>query len=721
MIRNTLLLLLVPFLLSSQKITLEDIWNKFEYYPKSPEGFNVLKDGLNYVSTEEKDGNTILAAYDMKTGNKVRDIVNGADVKWNGKAIPLKSYQFSPGEDKLLIFENAERIYRHSMKAEYYIYDIKAKKTMQLCDKGKQILPKFSPDGSKVAFVRDNNLYIKYLADGREQTVTTDGAWNKIKNGWADWVYEEEFSKPDYFDWSADGNCLAFVHFDESKVKEYTLEYFRGNLYPDKYTFKYPKAGEDNSNVMVQVFKLADGSETTMGIGPETDIYIPRINFTKDPKTLCIQRMNRLQNKLEYLFADVVTGNCKVIVKEESATYIDITDDLTFNSNKGFFITSEKDGYNHIYYYDLNGKLISQVTKGEWDVMEFKGFDETTNTLYYTSTEKGAINRDVYSIKPDGKEKKRLSQKDGHTNFEFMTGYKFYTSSYSNANTPPVHELHSIDGKLVKVLEDNAALAEKAKKMNLTPKTFMQIPMASGVSLNGWIKKPQNFDSTKKYPVYMYGYGGPGSNLVHNNWDIFDYWWHSLLNQEGYIVVCVDNRGTQGRGRAFKHSTYLQLGKLETEDQTEVANYLKTLKYVDGSRIGFQGWSFGGYLAALLISKSPDVFKCAVSVAPVTNWKYYDNIYTERFLRKPADNPAGYDQNSPSNFVKNIKGKLLLMHGHADDNVHLQNSMEMAAELVKYNIPFDFMIYPNKNHGISGPNTRLHVYSKILKFVKENL
>jgi dipeptidyl-peptidase-4 len=327
----------------------------------------------------------------------------------------------------------------------------------------------------------------------------------------------------------------------------------------------------------------------------------------------------------------------------------------------------------------------------------------------------------VYSVKLNGKDKKRLSTKSGFTSFEFTPGYKYYISTYSDANTPPVYELNSINGKTVKVLEDNAALKSKMKNYNLSTKQFFKFKTSEGVELNGWMLKPQNFDSTKKYPVYMYAYGGPGANEVNNNWDGTDYFWHNFLNQEGYMVVCVDNRGTQGRGRQFKHSTYLQLGKLETIDQIETAKYLGSLPFVDKTRIGFQGWSFGGYMASLLISKGGDVFKTAVAVAPVTNWKYYDNIYTERFLRKPIDNKSGYEDNSPTNFVKDIKGKFLLIHGSADDNVHLQNSMELANAMVSKNIPFDFMIYPNKSHGISGGLTRLHIYSKIFKFVKENL
>ena len=716
-------LLALPILgLAQQKITVEDIWKNYSYRAEFVQGFNVLSDGQNYVDIETtKDNIEVLSKYELKTGKKIKELVNGNDVVINTRKLDLKTYQFSPDESKLLLYENSEHVYRRSPKANYYVYDIASKKVSPLSTKNKQLFPKFSPDCKKISYVLENNLYIKDLETGSELAVTTDGEWNKIKNGWADWVYEEEFSRADYFDWSANSQYLAYVRFDENRVKEFSLEYYKGGLYPEKYTYKYPKAGEDNSIVSVHVFDAGTKKTVTADIGSNTDIYIPRIQFTNDAKTLCIQRLNRLQNKLEYLFSDATSGSTKVVLTDESATYVDITDDLTFVGNKGFIISSEKDDYNHLYFYDLNGKLTNQITKGKWDVMEFKGYDEKSGTLYYVSTENGAINRDVYSIKLDGKSKKRLSAKDGINDFDFTTGYKYYVASYSNANTPPRYDLYSIDGKLIKVLQDNAKLVDKMKTLGLSTKKFIKIPVTSGFDLNCWVMKPANFDSTKKYPVYMYAYNGPGSNECNNGWDGNDYFWHSLLNQEGYIVVCAAGRGTMGRGRAFKHSTYLKLGELEVTDQLEVASYFKTLPYVDGSRIGFQGWSYGGYMASLMIAKGVGTIKAAVAVAPVTNWKYYDNIYTERFLRKPADNASGYENNSPTNFVKNIKGKFLLIHGSADDNVHMQNTMELADALVKYNIPFDLMIYPNKNHGISGGNTRLHIYSKILKFVKENL
>ncbi len=699
------------------KITLEDLFVKGTFGQAGVGGYNAMNDGVSYTDLKGSD----LIKFDLKTDKELGVLVKGEDVKFNGKVIPLSGYSFSPDETKLLLTTEMSHIYRRSPIAKYFIYDIAAKKVIELSSAGSQMFPVFSPDGKKVAYVRENNIYYKKLDSGEEIQVTTDGEKNKIKNGWADWVYEEEFSKADYFCWSSDSKCLAFMRFDESKVREYSMDMYNGELYPVDVTFKYPKAGEDNSIVSVHIYDANTAKTISADIGTEKDIYIPRIQWTNDAKLLCIQRMNRLQNKVELLFCNVMDGSSKVILTEEAKTYIDITDNLTFvGNNKGFIWSSEQDEYDHLYYYDFNGKKVNQITKGSFDDVEFKGYDEKTNTVYFISTENGVINRDLYSVKLDGTGKKRLSTLEGSTGATFANGFKYYVSNYSNANTPMVYELHSADGKLIKVLEDNKNLKEKMKSYNLSTKTFFTFKTTEGVELNGWMMKPANFDPNKKYPVYMTAYNGPGANLVNNSFDR-SYWWHQLLCQEGYMVVCVDGRGTFGRGRQFKHCTYLQLGKLETIDQIEVAKYLGTLPYVDKGRIGFQGWSYGGYMASLLITKGADYFKAAIAVAPVTNWKYYDNIYTERFLRKPADNKSGYEDNSPVNFVKNIKGKFLVVHGSADDNVHFQNSMEMTKMMVMYNIPFDFAVYPNKNHGISGGFTSLHLYTKMLNFVKQNL
>ncbi len=704
----------------SKNISLEDIWRDYRFFPKYFEGFESMPDGHSYTALDSLNN---LARYDFKTGKFLGNLLTAKELIPEGKqeSIPLSHYTFSEDASLLLITTNQKPIYRHSATSIGYVFNFKSRKLSPLSDEGPQMFASFSPIGNKVAFVRENNLFIKDLLNSLETKVTQDGENNKIKNGWADWVYEEEFSKAEAFSWNADGSKLAYIRFDESSVKEYEMDIYN-NLYPTEYKFKYPKAGENNSVVSVWVYDLKSGKTTSVDIGAEKDIYIPRIEWTKNPNILSVQRMNRLQNKLELLFYDAISNTTKVILTRNAKTYIDITDDLVFLPNdKGFIWSGEEDEYNHLYHFDFNGKRILQITKGKWDVMEFKGYNPATRKLYYISTEVSATDRDLFSIDLEGTGKLRLSKGNGTTDADFSSTFDFYVSTYSTANMPPVFELHSADGKLIKVLEDNAKLKTVLTYYRLSKKEFFTMKTRDGLLLNGWMMKPTEFQPEKKYPVFQYAYGGPGANQCNNNWSVFDGAWHQMLCQQGYIVVCVDNRGTLGRGREFKHSTYLQLGKFETEDQIDVAQYVGGLPFADKSRIGFFGWSFGGYLSSLLITKGADYFKANIAVAPVTNWRYYDNIYTERFLRTPQENPSGYDDNSPVNFASKLKGKFLLIHGTADDNVHFQNSMEMAKALVSLNKPFDFMAYPNKNHGISGGLTRLHLYNKVLNFILTNL
>ncbi|MFN6039034.1 MAG: S9 family peptidase [Bacteroidota bacterium] len=701
---------------SQSKITLEDLYKNGTFRPAYLYGFNSMKSGEHYSDFDEL-GN--LCKYEFKSGNKIEDIVRAEVLNYKGKMLQMFDYQFSADESKILFKTASEPIYRRSSVDENFIIDLKSKTVLPVSDSGTQMFAEFSPDGKQIAFVRDNNIYIS-TPGAEEKKITEDGAINKIKNGWSDWVYEEEFEFAKAFWWNSDGSKIAFLRFDESEVKEFSMTMYEG-LYTEQYKFKYPKAGDANSLISLHIYDLKSGKTTKVDIGKETDIYIPRVKWTQDPDILSYQRMNRLQNKNELFFWSCSKQSNDLILTEQANTYVDVHDNLVFlQANKGFIWTSEKDGFKHIYHYAINGKLINQITKGNWDVTEFNGIDENGKKIYYTSTENSAIERDLYVISLDGKKKKMLSIKRGTTDAQFSNNFKYYFSTWSDANTPMEFALFNSDGKLLKVLEDNSKLIEKIKNYNNQPKEFFKFKTSENIELNGWVIKPKDFDPQKKYPVYMFGYGGPGSNECNNQWE-GERMWHEMLSQEGYMVVCVDGRGTQGRGREFKHSTYLQLGKLETIDQIEAAKYLGSLPFVDKNRIGFQGWSFGGYLASLLITKGSDYFKACIAVAPVTNWRYYDNIYTERFMRTPQENAKGYDDNSPINFTKMIKGNYLLIHGSGDDNVHYQNSMEMSKELIKNNVPFDMMTYPDKNHGIYGGNTRLHLFTKILKFVKENL
>lgn len=724
---GAVLALFLHFNSSAQKqdITLEDIWIKGTFRAEGVYGLTSMKDGLHYTSLQGNENEVFIVRYEYKTGKAV-DTILSADklILEEGKEpIGLDDYKFSPDESKIMISTDFESIYRHSTKENNYIWDRKAKKLTALSTVGKQMYAGFSPDGSKVAFVRDNNMFYKDLSTGKEIQITTDGKFNNIINGNADWVYEEEFSFSQAYQWSPDGRKIAFYKFDESKVKEFFMPIY-GQLYPKEYRFKYPKAGETNSTVTLHIYDVNSGSTVPVDVGKETDQYIPRIKWTANPGELSFIRLNRHQNKLELLFANATTGASKVVLTEESKTYIDITDNLTFLRD-GFIWSSEKSGFNHLYLYGNDGKQKKQITSGNWEVTEFKGIDENKRILYYLSTESASTDRDLYSITLDKGKKKKLSIGKGTNDVEFSNGFKYYINTFSDANTPYYITLHTSEGKLVKVLQDNSKLKNVLEKFNFSKKEFFTFKTSEGVELNAWMIKPLNFDQSKKYPVFLTVYGGPGINTVNNSWGGqlggHDYLWHNLLAQKGYIVMSVDNRGTGARGEAFKKSTYKQLGKLETQDMIETAKYLGNQPYVDKARIGIQGWSFGGYMAALAITKGADYFKSAISIAPVTNWKYYDSIYTERFLLTPKENPLGYEENSPINFVNKLRGNYLLVHGTADDNVHFQNSAEMVTALVKAGKQFDLFFYPDKNHGIGGGATRFHLYTKMTNFLQQNL
>lgn len=701
----------------SKKISIADIWTTYSFYPKSIYGIRSMNDGEHYTSIELRRN---IVKYSYKTGKKVEDIFVLSNIKGDSLPNRIDDYWFSKDEKKILISTEVEPIYRHSFKAKYYVYDIENKTFTKLSENGKQEQASFSPDGTKIAFVHDNNLYYKDLLSNTELQITKDGKPNAIINGKPDWVYEEEFSFSQAYEWSSDAKNIAFLKFDESQVKEFELTMYE-NLYPSQYKFKYPKAGEKNSIVKLYNYNLNSKITKQIDTGEETDQYIPRIHFTNDPNTLAFVRLNRLQNVYELIFSNILTGKQKVIYTEKDKSYVDIENTkIFFIADNKFLLLSEREGYSHLYLYDYSGKLINKVTKGEWEVTDFKGYDPKTNLVYYISDEKSSLQRDLYSIKLDGTEKTLLSSRRGTNDALFSSSFKYYINYYSNANTPEYITLNNSKGKEKRVLEDNETLVNKIKEYNFSKKEFFKFTTEDGIDLNGWMIKPADFDSTKKYPVYMYLYGGPGNQQVLDSWS-YEIIWHEFLAQNGYIVACVDNRGTGGRGSMFKKTTYGQLGKYETIDQISAAKYYQKLPYVNPERIGIQGWSFGGYMSTLCLAKGNDVFKAAVAVAPVTNWRYYDSIYTERYMGLPKDNPHGYDDNSPINFVKKIKGNFLLIHGLADDNVHFQNSAMLVSALVDANKQFEMQFYPNKNHGIYGGNTRYHLYTRIFNFVKSNL
>lgn len=714
---------------AQQNLTNNLIWSGGEFSGEFVGGLNSMNDGLHYTATEQSDAfGTRIVKYSYATGTEVGVIATALDI-FGDATKSFDGYAFSGDEQYLLIETESESIYRYSFLANYFLYHIPTKKTIPLTDfkKGKQMLAEVSPDGKHVAFVRDNNLFVVEIASMLETQVTRDGFKNKIINGATDWVYEEEFALVKGFEWSPAGNRIAFLRFDETHVREFSMDIF-GELYPEQQRFKYPKAGEANSVVSLYVYDLGLGQSRKVDMGSNADQYIPRIEWTKNNDQLCAMRMNRHQNKLEFLVTDLMakslnTVPTKVVFTEQADTYIDVSDALTFLSDGSFIWLSERDGYNHLYLFDATGVVRKQITKGAWDVIDFYGIDEVTQTAYYTSSMVSAMEQHVYSVnfKKQPAAPVRMSLQKGNNSAEFSKGFKFYILMHSDANTPMDFALFNSKGKLIRMLKDNASLKERMLKYNLTKKEFFTFKNSTGIDLNCWMMKPSNFDSSKKYPVLVAIYGGPGSNTVSDAWGGRGHLWHQLLCQQGYIVVSCDPRGTQYRGREFKHSTYMNLGKLETEDFIDFAKYLGGQSYVDASRIGIQGWSYGGYMTSSCMTKGADFFKAGIAVAPVTNWKYYDSIYTERFMRTPQENSGGYENNSPINFVKSLKGKFLLVHGSADDNVHYQNSMDMITALVAANKQFDMFVYPNKNHGIAGGNTRLHLYTRMTQFLTDNL
>jgi dipeptidyl-peptidase-4 len=708
---------------------LEDLYQRGTFYAKSVRGMNSMKDGKTYASFEKGQ----LNIYNYKTGKLEKTLFGITDLTMHPDSLPigLQNYELSANEDKMLCLTDMESIYRHSFHANYYVYDFATKTLQPLSKNGKQRLATFSPDATKVAFMRDNNLFIKDLETGEEKQFTNDGLYNHIINGAPDWVYEEEFSFSQGFYWSPDSKKIAFMKFDESNVREFQMEEFEG-LYPDWYSFKYPKAGEDNSIVEIYVYNLENGKTVKMDTGKETDIYLPRIAWTKDANVLAIQRLNRHQNHLEILAADANTGKSLVFYDDTNEYYIDITDDWHFlEDGKRFLMTSERSGYNHIYLYNLDGTLVKQLTDGPWDVTSVYGFDG--KEVYFQAAKNTPVDRQIYAVNLKGQMREVIGR-PGTNNARFSNDFSYLININSTISQPNQYELYTNKGKLVRVLEDNHEFAEKLKTFNLGEKKLLKIsdpafvlPNGTQVDVDAWQILPPDFDPSKKYPVLIYVYGGPGHQTVNNSWANSDYWWLQLLAQHGIISVSINNRGSGAQGEVFKKMTYLQLGKYETEDMITLAKYMAKQPYVDADHIGIYGWSYGGFMAANGITKGADVISTAVSVAPVTNWRYYDNVYTERFMRTPQENPDGYDLNSPVHNTAMIKGNYLLCHGSGDDNVHYQNAMELIKAMISNGKQFDLMIYPNKNHGIYGGyeygdgECRMHLFNKIDNFLFEHL
>lgn len=708
-----------------KQITLTDIWTNHTFNPKLVHGIFSLNNGKQYTRIQRGS----IVVYNYKTGDSVTTLVNAKDLIPEGQAKPIKisSYSINKDETKFIFPTDVVHIYRHSRRSYDYVWDTKTKKLTPLSKHGKQRLAQFSPDGSKIVFVRQNNLYLKDLNTGKEKQITTDGKKNDIINGTCDWVYEEEFGFTKAFFWSPDSKKIAFYRFDESREKNYFLTFY-GKLYPRHEIYKYPLAGEKDAIVQIFVYDLKSGKITQMDVGKNTNQYIPRVKWTTNSNVLAIERLNHLQNHLDILLANAQTGHSHILYSETNKYYIDITNDLTFlPKGKQFLMTSEKQGYNAIYLYDMNGKLVRKLTNGKWDVMKVYGYNPKHKEVFFQAAKFSPLDRDIYAVTLKGKLIK-ISKKEGTNQALFSKNFDYFINTWSNANTPPYITVNNYKGKVIRVLEDNAALIKTLQAYDLSPKKFFtlsspefKLPNGKQVDLNAWMIKPTRFNPNKKYPVLMYVYGGPGVQTVNNSWGGTNYLWFQMLAEKGIVVVSVDNRGTGARSELFKKMTYLQLGKYEIADQMESAKLIGHFPFVDSKRIGIFGWSYGGFMASLAITKGADIFSTAVAVAPVTNWRYYDNIYTERYMRTPKENPSGYYLTSPLHYVNKMKGNFLLVFGSADDNVHPQNSMNFITDMVKDNKQFDLMVYPNKNHDIYGGNTRRHLYTKMTDFLLQHL
>ncbi len=718
---NLLFLLLLAPVFAQQKITVEAIYTN-QFRPKEMIELQSMKNTNQYtvLNSDQATRSLQIDLFDFATLKKVSTLL---DTKNQSKlSNEIDSYSFSPDESLILIANKTNKIYRHSYTADYFLYNLETKEFTKILEQVQE--PTFSPDGKKIAYVKENNIYIYDLASKTNSQITTDGKKNAIINGITDWVYEEEFAFVRAFDWSKDSKKLAFISFDETQVPEFSMSVFGKNLYPQIETFKYPKAGEKNSLVSLHLYNVDAKITKKVDLSQYNDFYIPRIEWSSDANILSAKILNRHQNNLDLLFVDGTTAATKVVLNEKDQSYIDFvdTDNLTFLNDNSFIWTSEKDGFNHIYHYDKNGKLVNQVTKGNWEVTQYYGIDEKTKTVFYQSTESGSINRTVYAISLDGKKKVKLSEQLGNNAATFSPDFKYFINTFSTASRPTTYTLNdSKTGKQIQVIENNEALASKLKDYNLPQKDFFVLKTEKGNELNAWIMKPKDFDASKKYPVFMIQYSGPGSQQVVNGWASYNDYWFMMLTQQGYIVACVDGRGTGYKGAAFKKVTYKELGKYEVEDQIDAAKTIGNYPYVDKTRIGIWGWSYGGFMSSNCILKGNDVFKMAIAVAPVTNWRFYDSVYTERYMQSPQENPSGYDGNSPINFVEKLKGKFLLIHGSGDDNVHVQNSMQMMETLIQANKQFDSQIYPDKDHGIRGGKTRIQLFNKMTNFIQNNL
>ena len=679
-------------------------------------------DGAAYTTSDEDSaGNTDLYRVDAVSGKKER-LVRGADLVPPGarKPIAIEEYKFSVDGTKLLVFANSARVWRQNTKGTYYVWDLVAKRLTPVSAKpGYQMFAKLSPDGRLVGFVRDNNIYVTDLATGAETALTTDGG-DDVINGTSDWVYEEELDLRDAFRWSPDGKRIAFWRFNQSPIRPFYL-INADSLYPELAPVRYPKAGTPNSEVKIGVVDVATRAKVWVDLGPDRESYVAAMDFAGSADEIWLTRLNRHQNRLDLLLADAKSGASRSIMTDTDSAWVDANQPRWIDGGKQFLFVSEREGYDQVYLFNRDGALVRRVTPGGWDVQDVYGVDEKKQVVYLSGAMDGPLGRQLVRVGLDGKGLTRLSTEPGTHSAEFAPTFTLYVETYSRAGVPPVQTLRRPDGKLVRSIADNAKLREKVAALGLNRPEFVSVKTPEGVELNAWLIKPRGFDQARRYPLLMTVYGGPGSQTVTDSWGGPNYLWHQMLAQDGYLVASVDNRGTGGRGAKFMKMTYLHLGRYEVADQIAAARWFAGQAFVNPDRIGIWGWSYGGYMSSLTMFRGAGVFKAAVAVAPVTDWRFYDTIYTERYMRTPQENPDGYAESAPLAYADSLKGNFLLVHGTGDDNVHFQNSVRLVERLEAANKQFDMRIYPNKTHAIAGGNTRENLYGLLTRWLKNNL
>ena len=717
-------LLAGPPTLAAQELTVERLFGTPDFRTRSF-GVQWTPDGESFAFVQANEaGGTDLWAEGIRTGKRTR-LVEGATLLLADSARPIEveEFEWSADRKKLLLFTNTQRVWRYNTKGTYYVYDTETKRLTPVSTKpGWQMFAKLNPAGDKVGFVRDNNLFVVDLETGAERQLTTDGSVDII-NGTTDWVYEEELDLRDAWRWSPDGERIAFWRFDQSPIRTFHMIDELGDQYSDPIPLRYPKAGTPNSNVRLGVIELASGQTRWLDVEAGQDSYIPRMDFAESPTELVIQRLNRNQNQLDVLLGDVTTGRTRTLFSDTDSAWVDVDDELTWiRDGRQFLWTSERDGYNHIYLHDRSGKQVRQLTRGDFEVSAVHGVDERGGWVYFTAAHPSPMERNLYRVRLSGGPLERITPESGTHGINLSPNFQLYLDAHSTAGTPPTYTLRSVDGKVSRVMEDNARVAANLRQTGVRPQEFFQFTTPDGVELNGWMIKPRDFDPSKQYPVLMYVYGGPGSQTVTDAWGGSRYLWHQSLADRGYIVASVDNRGTGARGRDFKKVTYQDLGRYEVQDQIAAARHLASLPYIDDDRVGIWGWSYGGYMTLLsLLEAGDEVFKAGISVAPVTAWDLYDTVYTERFMRTPQENPEGYRRSAPITHAEKLESDLLLIHGTGDDNVHFQNTTQMVAALQEAGKQFDFMMYPNKTHSISGAQTQQHLFNLMTAWLVEHL